>query len=136
MKGWKLAIPIIIILAVVAVVATLSSGSSNAARRASATEAAGLAAISRLQHPPLALLDWKWETGEYSRYLTGRLKNNSDKDYSYVQIRISLTDADKNVVGSTMDNVSGLEAGQIWKFKALVMEDSATGATIIDFTGN
>ena len=68
------------------------------------------------------------------RYVTGQVKNNTDKNYSYVQVEINLLNGDA-VVGSTLDNLNNLAPGQIWKFKAPVFENNVTSFQIVDVTG-
>lgn len=52
-------------------------------------------------------------------YIEGYIKNNSDKEYSYVQVEFTTYDAEGNTLGSCLDNNSGLDADGRWKFKAL-----------------
>lgn len=61
---------------------------------------------------------------DYSKYVTGVLKNNSEKDKSYLQITFPYTDADGNKLGTAFDNVDTLKAGETWKFKAIILEGS------------
>lgn len=55
----------------------------------------------------------------FAYYIEGYVKNNSDKDYSYVQVEFTTYDAEGNTLGSCLDNNSGLEANGRWKFKAI-----------------
>lgn len=57
-------------------------------------------------------------------YVTGILKNNTDKDKSYVQVDFPVYDTDGNKLGSAFDNISDLKAGGTWNFKAMVLESS------------
>ena len=52
-------------------------------------------------------------------YIDGYVKNNSDKEFSYVQIEFITYDSEGNTLGSCIDNNSGLEADGRWKFKAI-----------------
>lgn len=70
----------------------------------------------------LQIIDHKWLNEGYNSYITGTVKNNSLKKYSYVQIEINLYDKSGAQVDSTLDNVNNLEPGGIWKFKAIVLE--------------
>ena len=68
--------------------------------------------------------NWSWERGEYGNvYIVGTVKNNSNKQYSLVQVQFNLYDANGNQVGSTMDNVNNLEPHGTWRYKALVLDD-------------
>ncbi len=70
-----------------------------------------------------------------TRYVVGTVKNNTDKEYSYVQVEINLYDDSGAQVGSTLDNTNNLEPGGTWKFKAVIMEDNATKYRIKDISG-
>lgn len=69
------------------------------------------------------------------KYVTGTLTNNSGEKKGYVQVEINLLDKSGAVVGSTLANINNLEPGQKWKFKAVVMEDSATTFQVKNVTG-
>lgn len=64
---------------------------------------------------------------EYSEYfgysvtITGTLKNNTKKKYDYVSITYTLYDKDGNNLGTAMDNMNYLAAGETWKFSAKTM---------------
>lgn len=54
----------------------------------------------------------------YTPKATGILKNNTDKDKSYVQIQFAVKDADGNKLGTALANINDLKAGETWKFEA------------------
>ena len=56
-------------------------------------------------------------------YIEGYIKNNSNKDFSYIQVEFTAYDADGNVLDSCLANNSGLEAKGRWKFKAMCTKD-------------
>lgn len=66
------------------------------------------------------------EKDGYWTYITGTIKNNTNKEYSYVQVEINLYDDDGSLVNSTIDNINNLEANGTWKFKAMATSDFAT----------
>lgn len=69
--------------------------------------------------PDLQVLDTKHEPERYGYgWATGRIRNNTRRTYSYVQVEINLYDEAGNLVGSTLDNVNNLAPGQIWTFRA------------------
>ena len=84
---------------------------------------------SAQQPEPLTVLDWDWETFKSSvdgktyiaaeKNIVGRVKNNSSKQYSYVQIEFNLYDIDDNHIGTAMTNTNNLEPNSIWKFKSV-----------------
>lgn len=84
--------------------------------------------------PNLEVLSYSSENDGYVRYVVGEIRNNTKKEYSYVQVEISLYE-DETLVGSTLDNVNNLEPGATWKFKAPIVEDNANKFKIKDVTG-
>ena len=71
---------------------------------------------------------------DLSRYVTGQVKNNTDKNYSYVQIEIKMY-KDDTVLGSTLDNMNNLGPGETWQFKALITDNECNKYTIVGVTG-
>lgn len=71
------------------------------------------------EKPAYEVTDVKIEKDEFSTYVTGILKNNTDKEKAYVQISFAVNDKDGNKVGTALDNISNLGAGKTWKFKAI-----------------
>ena len=83
----------------------------------------------------LKVIKFDWETGEYgSRSLVGKVKNDSDKQYSYVQVEFNLYDKSGAQVGSTMANVNNLEPNGTWKFEAVVLQNNASSAKLKGIT--
>ena len=70
------------------------------------------------------------EQDMFTTYFSGVVQNNTNKEYSYVQIEISLYDADGALLGTALDNVNNLEANGKWKFKAMSMLTSEQNAEI------
>ena len=70
----------------------------------------------------------------YLSYVVGKIKNNTDKTYSYVQVSINLYKGESQA-GSTLANVNNLEPGGTWEFKAMVTDDDFTSYKIVDVTG-
>lgn len=56
--------------------------------------------------------------GKYSYDITGTLKNNTDKEYSYVQVEFYVYDKDGNMLDTCLANNSGFEANGTWNFTA------------------
>lgn len=85
--------------------------------------------------PDLEVIESKFEKDTFGGYIVGTVKNNTKKQYKYVQVEINLYDKDGNQVGSTMSNVNNLEPGATWKFKAPVFEEKAASFKIKEVTG-
>lgn len=56
---------------------------------------------------------------ENAFYIIGSIRNNTDKQYSYVQVTFNLYNEEGVQVGAAMDNINNLEANGTWKFKAI-----------------
>ena len=50
-------------------------------------------------------------------------------------MKFDLLDGSGARVGTAFDNIADLKPGETWKFKALVLEDSATTAKFSEATG-
>ena len=84
----------------------------------------------------LEVVDFDWKVDEFgNKYLVGTVKNNSDKQYSYVQVEFNLYDESGAQIGTTFANVNNLEAHGTWKFEAIVTEDKATRAKLKGVSG-
>ena len=55
----------------------------------------------------------------YSIHITGKVKINSDRDLSFVQVRFSLYDEQGNMIGSALDNEFNVDANGVWSFDAI-----------------
>ena len=55
----------------------------------------------------------------YSYTIEGSIKNNTNKQYSYVQVTFNLYDTDGAQIGTALANINNLEANGLWKFKAI-----------------
>lgn len=69
----------------------------------------------------------------FSYYIEGNVKNNRDKDYSYVQIEFVCYDAEGNNLGTAIDNTNNLLGNQTWKFKATAMFSDAENVDHCDY---
>jgi GMP synthase-like glutamine amidotransferase len=83
----------------------------------------------------LEVLEFDSESDNFARYVVGKVRNNTKREYGYVQVEVNPLDKDGNIVGSTLDNVNNLGPGQTWKFNAIILPDDAVQFQIKDFTG-
>lgn len=51
--------------------------------------------------------------------IEGSIKNNTNKQYSYVQVTFNLYDSEGAQIGTALANINNLEANGLWKFKAI-----------------
>lgn len=98
-------------------------------------DGAVVATVTQVKNRPnLEVLSVSTENDGYVGYAVGEVRNNTKKTYSYVQVEISLLNGEA-LVGSTLDNVTNLEPGQVWKFKAPIFTKDATQFKVKEVTG-
>lgn len=127
-RWWFWALVLVIVIVAIASSTGNSVPSASGAPSASGTQATP-------EPPELELLDSTSTAEQYFSYVTGHIRNNTSKTYSYVQVSINLYDDNGTQVGSTLDNVTNLAPGDTWEFKALITDDNATKFSVVDITG-
>ncbi|MGA7291936.1 MAG: FxLYD domain-containing protein [Terriglobales bacterium] len=55
---------------------------------------------------------------DFGTTITGTIKNDCGRDFSYVQVTFKLFDRSDNVVGTALANQANLKNGETWKFEA------------------
>jgi hypothetical protein len=65
-----------------------------------------------------------WGYGEY-RNISGTVRNNTDKEFGYVEVDFSLYDESGVQVGDAMTNLTHMDPHGTWQFKAPVLESRA-----------
>lgn len=73
----------------------------------------------------VALADIEANADSFSVTITGTIVNGSDTDYEYAQVEFGLYDDSGAKVGNAIDNISGLNAGQRWRYEAVGTSESA-----------
>jgi asparagine N-glycosylation enzyme membrane subunit Stt3 len=129
-RWWFWAIVIVVIIAAASGGDNKDQGTGTADNSNKSTPAVS----EKAQKPDLEVIDHNAQNDEYVKYIVGTVKNNTTKQYSYVQVEINLYDASGAQVGSTLANANNLEPNGTWKFKAIATEDFAT-YKIKDVTG-
>jgi hypothetical protein len=126
----------LIVLSIILGVILAKCNSGPAQYKASVpTTISNTAAIPTSQpKPTFEVIDIKGTTDSNGGTITGTVRNNSTKQYGYVQIEINLYDNTGAQVGSTLANVNNLEAGGTWKFEAVTFT-KFTKYKVKDITG-
>lgn len=75
------------------------------------------------------------QPGDFANYIVGVVKNNTNKDYDYLQITFTLYDANGNVLDSAFANVNNVKAGGTWRFEAMYFEENAAYWELDEITG-
>lgn len=84
---------------------------------------------------PLELISHKGERNEYSLTVTGKVRNTTQKAYSYAQITFNVYNGAGEQVGTPMANISGLESGSMWAFKAVALTGDGRTYKLQNITG-
>ena len=72
----------------------------------------------------------------FAIYINGTIRNNTSRTCSYLQVTFNLYDAAGNQVGTAFDNITNLEAGGTWRFKAMgINDDSITSYRLAEIEG-
>ena len=69
----------------------------------------------------------------FAYYIEGTVKNNTSKDYSYVQIEFVCYDKDGNNLGTAIDNTNNLLANENWKYKAMFIGSNSEEVDHCDY---
>ena len=59
------------------------------------------------------------EADQFALYISGTIKNNTNRKYSYAQVTFGVYDKDGNKVDTALDNINNLGPGETWSFKAI-----------------
>lgn len=73
--------------------------------------------------------------GDYNMgyYIEGIVTNNTDKEYSYVQIEFVCYDSAGNNLGTALDNTNHLLGNQTWKYKAVFLDTDGSSVDHCDY---
>lgn len=82
-----------------------------------------------------SLVDSEGSYDGFAYYVNGTIKNNTDKQYSYVQVTFNLYDASGTQIGTAMANINNLEGNGTWKFKAIGGTQNAASYKLAEITG-
>ena len=113
---------IIIIIGIFIVSSVFSSSANNEEKSGKTTES-------------LTLLDN--HTGkvdnEWSYEISGTIQNNTNNDYSYVEVEFYAYDSDGNLLDTCLGNNSGLEANGKWKFTASCFFENSDANKVVSY---
>jgi RNA polymerase subunit RPABC4/transcription elongation factor Spt4 len=118
-------------IVVVIIIIAIANGGNN-----TSTTSDNLINTTTQTQEKFTLLDG--HTGSYDEYgmgyyIEGTVQNNTDKEYSYVQITFNLYDKDNALLGTAVSNVNNFEANGKWKFKAIGLNSSDDKVTSYKF---
>lgn len=84
---------------------------------------------------PLTVSNWKLEKGYGYIHVAGDVRNNSGKQYSYVQVDFNLYDGQGNHIGTALANTNNLEPNSTWKFMAQPLMTGTANVTSAKLKG-
>lgn len=77
-----------------------------------------------------------YDDAGFAFYIEGTIKNNTNKEYSYVQVTFNTYDENGAQLGTAIDNINNLEANGVWKYKAIAMtSDKVASYKFVEITG-
>ncbi|MBR2678195.1 MAG: zinc ribbon domain-containing protein [Bacilli bacterium] len=115
MPTWLIVVIVIIVISIIASTGESSSSSPSKKKEGGSAKDTN-EKFTLLEHQKSD------ESNQYFMYIEGKIKNNRDRDMSYVQVTFTTYDAEGNTLGTCLDNNSGLQANGTWKFKAICSE--------------
>lgn len=124
-KWWFWAIIIVIIIAI-----AVSQGENNTTQTGT-----NLTTETKQTQEKFTLVDSEGSYDGFAYYVTGTVKNNTKKQYSYVQVIFNLYDTDGAQIGTAMANINNLESNGTWKFKALGVTEQVASYKLAEITG-
>lgn len=71
----------------------------------------------------------------FAFYIEGTIRNNTNKEYSYVQVTFNTYDKDGAQLGTALANINNLEANGVWKYKAIAMAENIASYKLAEITG-
>ncbi|MCK9582942.1 MAG: FxLYD domain-containing protein [Endomicrobiales bacterium] len=131
---------VFIIFAILFLVVVLSSKKSPPPNSGKASLSSNKSITESMSEKPALELKKGWEfvNGKYGNTLiSGIVKNNSQKNYSYVQISFGIYDKSGAKIGTAMANINNLRSGGTWKFEASILQnlDNIDTAKLEELTG-
>jgi|GEM_PF-910866 len=118
-------------------IAPAAMQNSIASTNSAAVSASTPASTMPEEEPDLELLsdDGTFDSDINTIHITGKVKNNSGKVLSYVQIQFALYDKSGSQVGTALANTNGLEPGNTWSYDAIGMASNVSKFKVINLSG-
>lgn len=124
-----------VIIAVILVFGIIGSAGNSGKQQISGDKSSPASTRTQSQRPKYEITRCEIETDGYLTYISGSLVNNTSSQTSYLQITFNLYDEDGALIGSAMDNINYLDAGGVWKFKAMAFDSNFATYELAEVTG-
>lgn len=115
---------VVIVILVIGVIGALAGGDDTSSEKD--TDSKDSQTTTTTEKKELTLEEgWTGSLDEYGAfyYVNGYIKNDTGKDYEYVQVDFTSYDADGNTLGTCTDFQSGLKNGGRWAFQASCIDN-------------
>lgn len=116
-------------------ISSAAESSSEGPEQSAETLASSEPSSTEPEKYDLELISDDFSVDDYSTHVTGKVRNNTSKQLTYVQIQYALYDKSGNQIGTALANVNGLEPGGTWKFDAIGITGETSKYKLIDLTG-
>jgi len=80
-------------------------------------------------------VDSFYDEEDKTYYVTGYLKNTTEKEYDFIDISYRLYDKDGNILGEATTYLDNLSSKKTWKFKATYSDVDANEVDKFEFLG-
>ncbi len=125
----------LLIVLIALIIFANTTDNSNLSEKSNVNLVSETKKVEVVKKPELEIISLRMERDELGGYVIGIVKNNTNKQYNYAQIDINLYDSQGVQVGSTFANITNLEPGSIWKFKAPFFEKEAVKCKVKSLWG-
>ena len=125
---------IIIIIAVVAIGGS-QSGKLKTTNSNTSSTTSSHSNEEKQTKEKFSLVDSEGSYDGFAYYINGSIVNNTDKQYSYVQVTFNLYDASGAQIGTALANINNLDPNGTWKFKAMGGTQNAASYKLAEITG-
>lgn len=114
--------PVLYTIIIIVIIGVVAGSSGNTNNNTTQTNGGSSETTSSTKKEKFTLEEG--HTGSSDQYgmsytIEGSIQNNTDKQYSYVQVTFNLYDSDGAQIGTALANINNLEANGLWKFKAI-----------------
>lgn len=82
----------------------------------------------------LEVLQVQRENNGYINHISGLVKNNTGRNYSYVRVTFNLYDKSGMQIGTSTDSIQNLKSGDTWKFKTVILGKEFDEYKVSDIT--
>ncbi len=90
--------------------------------------------LSNAAKADLELLEHKTRNINYFHYVTGTIRNNTNKTYEHVEVQVNIYNKEV-LMGTTAARGTNLKPGETWSFEAPVLEQGAYQYKFTNITG-